>query len=166
VTLEMQRTKTRPVILVVEDYADSRQMLKLLLEDMAYSVLTAGCGNDALTIARNNHIDLVLTDFSLPDMTGATVVRRFRQLNDNWNYVPAVMLTAFDGYEYRNLAAEAGCDAFMIKPPNFDTLKETIDRLLRYSHTQPQTLQPDIRSQDISLDGNTNVNVEPLPTSL
>ena len=73
----MQRTGTQPAILVVEDYADSRQMLKLLLESMAYRVLTGGAGNDALTIAKTN----------------------------------------------------------------FDTLKEIIERLLRYSHTQPQTLQ-------------------------
>jgi len=50
------------------------------------------------------------------------------------------MLTAFDGLEYRNLAAEAGCDAFIVKPPNFDTLLAIIDRLLRVSQAKRERL--------------------------
>src|SRR5262249_14928298 len=69
----MHRTRTRPIILLVEDYPDSRQMLALLLEGMDYCVLSAANGKEALHAATNNDIDLVLTDFNLPDMTGATV---------------------------------------------------------------------------------------------
>jgi len=136
----MQRTGTRPVVLVVEDYSDSRQMLKLLLEGMDYRVLAAATGKEAVTIAANNDIDLVLTDFNLPDFTGATVVRRLRQLNGHSKHVPIIMLTAFEGYEYRKLATEAGCDAFIVKPPHFDRLKEIIDRLLRNTRTESEIL--------------------------
>jgi len=127
----MQQTRTRPVILLVEDYPDSREMLALLLEGMDYSVLPAANGKEALNAVRNNDIDLVLTDFNLPDMTGPTVVRYIRKLNDRLAHIPIVMLTAFDGDEYRVLAAEAGCNAFLTKPPDFDLLKRTIDRLLQ-----------------------------------
>ena len=127
----MQQTRTRPIILLVEDYPDSRQMLALLLEGMDYRVLPAATGKEALNAARNNDIDLVLTDFNLPDMTGSTVVRYIRKLNDRLAHTPIVMLTAFDGDEYRVLAAEAGCNAFLTKPPDFDLLKRTIDRLLQ-----------------------------------
>ena len=127
----MQQTRTRPIILLVEDYPDSRQMLALLLEGMGYRVLPAAIGREALSAARNNDIDLVLTDFNLPDMTGPTVVRYIRKLNDRLAHIPIVMLTAFDGDEYRVLAAEAGCNAFLTKPPDFDLLKRTIDRLLQ-----------------------------------
>jgi len=126
----MQRTRTRPKILLVEDYADSRQMLTLLLEGMDYCVLPAANGQDALITAANNDIDLVLTDFNLPDMTGPTVARNVRKL-DRLTYIPVVMLTAIDAYEHRSLAAEAGCDAFFIKPPDFEMLKATIERLLQ-----------------------------------
>lgn len=133
---EMLQAETRPTILVVEDYVDTQQMLKLLLEGIGFPVLTADTGNEAVAVAANNHIDLVLIDFSLPDMSGPAVVRRLHQLSGNWTHIPTVMLTAFDGYEYRNLAAEAGCDAYIVKPPNFDTLLGIIDRLLRASQAK------------------------------
>ena len=154
----MQRTGTQPIILIVEDYTDTRQMLKLLLEGLDYRVLTAATGYEGLAAAANNHIDLVLTDFSLPDMTGATLIRRLRQLNDHLKRIPTVVLTAFDGSEYRDLAAQAGCNAFIVKPPDFDTLKITLERLL-----QGRTVE---RFQENSLHGKTNVKVDPLPTSL
>ena len=127
----MQQTRTRPIILLVEDFADSRQMLKLLLESLDYCVLPAANGKEALTAAARNEIDLLLTDFNLPDMTGPTVVRYVRELSNRRVHIPAVMLTASDGYEHRSLAAEAGCDAFLTKPTDFEVLRATIDRLLR-----------------------------------
>jgi CheY-like chemotaxis protein len=127
----MERTRTRPVILLIEDYADSRQMLTLLLEGMDFRVLPVANGKEALTAAANNHIDLVLTDFDLPDMTGPTLVRELRGLSYQLALIPVIVLTAFDGYEYRLLAVEAGCDAFLIKPRDFEVLKKTIDRLLQ-----------------------------------
>jgi len=136
----MLQAGTKRTILVVEDYVDTQQMLKLLLEDMGFNVLTATTGNEALAAAANNHIDLVLTDFNLPDTSGPTVVRRLRQLNARLNHVPTVVLTAFDGFEYRNLAAEAGCDAYVVKPPNYDTLLAIIDRLLRASQAKQEIL--------------------------
>lgn len=132
----MQRTRTRPIILVVEDYADSRQMMKLLLEDLDYTVLTAATGKEAMSTAANNPIDLVLTDFSLPDMTGPSVIRSIRQRS---NRIPAVVLTAMDGYEYRELAYKAGCDAFVVKPVNFEILKGIIDRLLEDTAAIPSS---------------------------
>lgn len=129
--VEMLQTETRPTILVIEDYADTQQMLKFLLEGSGFCVLTAMTGNEALAAARNNNIDLILTDFSLPDMSGPGVVRRLREMNVRLKDVPTIVLTAFDGYQYRNLAAEAGCDAFIVKPPNFDTVLGLINRLLQ-----------------------------------
>lgn len=124
-------------ILVVEDYADTQEMLKLLLEGAGFNVLTAQTGRDALAAAGNTQIDLVLTDFDLPDASGPTLVR---QLNARLKHVPTIMLTAYDGFEYRNQAAEAGCDAYVVKPPNFDTLLAIIDRLLLVNQAKRKML--------------------------
>ena len=134
--LVMQQTRTRPIILLVEDYADSRQILTLLLESLDYRVLPAANGREALRAAAQNEIDLLLTDFNLPDMTGPTIVRYVRELGNRFAHIPAVMLTASDSYEYRSLAAEAGCDAFLSKPADFEVLRATIDRLLPVNQRQ------------------------------
>ena len=153
----MQRTRTRPTILIVEDYADSRQMLKLLLEELGYTVLTAASGKEALAIAAENHIDLILIDYGLPDMTGPTVIRSLRRLRYQLAQVPIVMLTAFDGTHYRRLANEAGCDAYLVKPPDFEELRSTLERV--------QHVENNLQFQNASA-GSTNVKVEPLPSSL
>ncbi|HEV8133775.1 MAG TPA: response regulator [Pyrinomonadaceae bacterium] len=127
----MQLARTQPTILIVEDYLDTRYMLKLLLESLNYAVLTAANGKTALAIAAKNHIDLVVTDFNLPDITGAALIRRLRRMNEDLKRVPIVMLTALDADEYRHLAAEAGCNEFIVKPVDFDTLEGVLDRLVR-----------------------------------
>ena len=119
------------MILIVEDYLDTRYMLKLLLESLNYAVLTAANGETAMAIAAKNHIDLVVTDFNLPDITGAALIRRLRRMNEDLKRVPIVMLTALDADEYRHLAAEAGCNEFIVKPVDFDTLEGVLDRLVR-----------------------------------
>ena len=126
----MQRTRTQPIILVVEDYADTRQMLKLLLEGLNYAVLTAASGEEAVSVAANNHVDLILTDFGLPDMTGLTMLRHIRRLANQSGSIPVVVLTAFDGSRYRELAEQAGVSAFLVKPPDFEFLKRTVSRLI------------------------------------
>lgn len=105
-------------------------MLKLLLEGLNYGVLTATNGEEALSVAANNHIDLILTDFGLPDMTGLTMVRYLRRLGKHAGRIPVVVLTAFDGSQYRELAEQAGVSAFLVKPPDFEFLKRTIHRLI------------------------------------
>ena len=115
-------------------------MLKLILEGLDYRVLTAADGKDALAAAANNDVDLIVTDFDLPDMIGPTLVRKLRQLSNRSARVPIVVLTAYDGYEYRELAAEAGCDAFLTKPPDFELLKRTLDRLLQETETRKNGL--------------------------
>ena len=166
----MQRTRTRPIILLVEDYEDSRQMLTLLLQDMDYGVLPAANGKEALAAVENNDIDLVLTDFNLPDMTGPAVVRGVRQRSERLAHIPCIMLTAFDGDEHRALAAEAGCEVFLNKPPDFDLLKATMDRLLEVKGRSKQIAraraQGERNPQVNCLRGSRNEKVDPCPTSL
>jgi two-component system response regulator HydG len=106
-------------------------MLQPLLEGLEYCVIPAANGTEALLAAEHNHIDLILTDFSLPDMTGLTVVRDVRQLGNPFAPIPVIMLTAFDGFEYSEVAVKPDCDAFFTKPVDFEILETTIERLLQ-----------------------------------
>ena len=115
-------------------------MLKLLLESIGYSAFTAATGKEALVVVLNNDLDLILTDFNLPDMTGPAVIRYVRQIRNGLPHIPVVILTAVDAYEYHELAAEVGCDAFLSKPADFDILEGTLDRLLRESRARKNTV--------------------------
>lgn len=121
----------KPIILVIEDYGDSLEMLQLLLERLGYAVLPAANGDEALAIAASNQVDLILTDLGLPGMDGITVVRRMRKLNDRLKQVPIIMLTAFDGDEHSQAALSAGCTDFLVKPLDVDKLHTMVERLLR-----------------------------------
>ena len=124
------RRARKPIILVIEDNGDSREMMKLLLEDLGYRVLAAANGHEALALAASNHLDLILTDLGLPDMDGIRVVRSLRILNTRLRHVPIIMLTALEGDEYYYPALRAGCADFLTKPTDFETLQTMIENLL------------------------------------
>jgi CheY-like chemotaxis protein len=132
------RCARKPVILVIEDYGDSREMMKLLLEDLGYRVFAAANGHGALALAASNHLDLILTDFGLPDMDGIRVVRSLRKLNTRLRHVPIIMLTALEGDEYYYSSLRAGCTAFLTKPTDFETLQAMIENLLHENFEQTE----------------------------
>ncbi|HEX7294939.1 MAG TPA: response regulator [Pyrinomonadaceae bacterium] len=120
-------------ILVVEDYTDSREMIRLLLEGLSYRVLEARNGMEALDLALTETPDLVLTDFNLPDIDGTTLIKRLRKVSDKMSRIPVIMLTAHDRGRVYELAMAAGCTAFFTKPVNFLVLEQTINTLLAES---------------------------------
>jgi two-component system cell cycle response regulator DivK len=119
----------KQTILLVEDYADSREMLKLFLENLNYLVLEAQDGARALELAATHPPDLILTDFGLPDMDGIELIRQLRGLDEHSNLVPIIMLTAYDRERYCQPALAAGCTAFFSKPIDSERLQSTISRL-------------------------------------
>ena len=117
-------------ILLVEDYKDSREMTRFLLEGVGYRILEARNGKEALDLASTETPDLVLTDFNLPDIDGTTLVKHLRKLGDKMSRVPVIMLTAHDRGELYELAMAAGCTAFFTKPVSFEVLEKTLNTLL------------------------------------
>lgn len=106
-------------------------MLKLVLETFGYEAIAAANGNEALSLAASNTVDLILTDLGLPDMDGIAVVRRLREISDRFSRIPIIMQTAFERNECYQAAIEAGCTEVIAKPIDFDTLHTLIERLLR-----------------------------------
>ena len=125
------RPAKQPLILVIEDYGDSREMLKLLVAAEGYQVLTAATGEEALELVKHKSVDFILTDFGLPGMDGMAFARRIRKLDGRMRSVPIIMLTALDGNEYNEAALRAGCTDFLTKPVDFERLSSMIERLLK-----------------------------------
>lgn len=116
----------KQTILVVEDYEDSRYMMKIRLEKMGFRVLEATDGYEALDIIKEHQPDLILMDLSLPLMDGLATTRYIKDMKEG---VPIVAVTAHKNY-YGDKAIEAGCDEIIAKPVEINELKATLSHYL------------------------------------
>ena len=108
-------------VLVAEDDADARLLLKTLLGMRGYRVVEARDGQETLDVARETRPDLILMDLQLPRLNGFAVSRFVRQ-TDGLRGVPIIIVSAHDPAKHRNLALAAGCNAYVQKPIDFDSL--------------------------------------------
>lgn len=121
---------TRKIVLVAEDSADTRAVLCRALASWDYRVAEAADGREAVAVARTVCPDLVLMDLNMPVMDGLAATERIRQLRDECGDVAIIAVTAFDTYGMREAALEAGCNAYLLKPLDFDELESVIAGLL------------------------------------
>ena len=119
----------RPMILVAEDSADSREMMQLLLETKGYQVIAAVDGMHAVEVALSSRPDLVLLDLELPRLDGLSVTRELR-LHPTLTDVPIIILSGHDPSRFRKEALDAGCDDYLLKPINFDRLEELLGQMI------------------------------------
>ena len=117
-------------VLVVEDYEDTREFMKLLLESYGYQVVEAADGIEAVDRAKQQHPDLILMDISLPFVDGLTATRTIRQFAFKKDAnVPIIAVTAF-GKTYYDRAIAAGCNDLIDKPIDFDMLEPILHQYL------------------------------------
>lgn len=121
--------REKQLILVVEDFEDSRFMLRRLLEMAGHTVIEATDGEQAVAVALSKHPDLILMDLSLPKLDGLAATRRIRE-NEDFRDVPIVAVSAHDGAESRAAALAAGCNEYVTKPIDFDQLNSLLNRFL------------------------------------
>ena len=98
-------------VLVVEDYEDAREFMKLSLEMMGYSVIEAEDGLAAIEMVKRFHPDLILMDVSLPMVDGLTTTRFIRGFAESKD-TPIIAVTSF-GNEYLREAKKAGCNTLV-----------------------------------------------------
>jgi two-component system cell cycle response regulator DivK len=124
--MDMRR---KELFLVVEDFEDSRFMMRRLLEMAGYSVVEATDGEEAVKLAVQRHPTLILMDLSLPKLDGLSATRKIRE-QKGAQKIPIVAVSAHEGPESRAEALAAGCDEYMTKPIDFDRLNAVLDRFL------------------------------------
>jgi CheY-like chemotaxis protein len=118
-------------LLVVEDHADSRAVLRQLLSSLGATVDEAGDGREALDVLSTprRRPDLILCDLRMPRMDGFALAQRLRR-DLRWRRVPLVAVTALTTPGDYDRTLEAGFSAHIEKPINLDLLLSTIRRLL------------------------------------
>jgi CheY-like chemotaxis protein len=117
-------------VLVVDDSADTRAVLRRTLASYGYRVVEAGDGSEAVEVAVSECPDLILMDLNMPVMDGLAATERIRELRDRCGNVPVVAVTAFDTYGMREAAINAGCNAYLLKPLALDELESVVAGLL------------------------------------
>jgi CheY-like chemotaxis protein len=105
------------VVLVVDDERAARDIAGELLATAGYGVMYAANGVEAIAVATQHKIDLVVMDMMMPVMDGATAIRRLKS-DATTARTPILALTGDPGSVMRQEAMDAGCDTFLLKPLN------------------------------------------------
>jgi DNA-binding response OmpR family regulator len=146
-------------ILIAEDEAPLRSLVRMSLEAIGHQVTTVGDGEEALKAFAAEPFDLVILDIMMPRVDGFDVCREIRTRSD----VPIIMLTALGGTDDMVKGFELGADDYIAKPFSFKEVQARIHAILRrnqwiHERKVPRLLQSgrvmlDVEAQQASVDG-------------
>lgn len=114
--------------LVVDDVSDVTEMLSVLMTHAGYTVSTACCAQDAISLARENHFDVVISDIGMPEMNGYELAQALRSLS-GYETVPMVAVTGYNMFDDRNRSLSAGFTEHTTKPIDPRAFLELIEQL-------------------------------------
>jgi two-component system, cell cycle response regulator DivK len=120
---------TKGTILYVEDNSDNRKLVRRVLEVEGYVVVEAKDALQAMECLEDRSIDLALMDINMPDMDGYTLTAKIKAMPRFAN-LPIVAVTANVMRGDRERSLQAGCDGYIQKPIDIDTLSQQIERFL------------------------------------
>ena len=139
-------------ILVVDDDESLRRVTQVQLEEEGYVVMTAASGEEARTQLASHVQDLVLTDLSMPGMSGVDLLKHVRA---NYQDTAVVLVTAFGTVESAIEAMKVGAYDYLTKPVNPDSLRHVVARALDHLtlreevHTLRQVLRQKVGFESI-----------------
>ncbi len=113
-------------VLIVDDEADLRKMMSILLGVHGYQVIEAEDGYEAVEKAVEETPDLIMMDMAMPILDGLGSTRAIRH-HESLDHVPIVAVTSYGDF-YADRAREAGCTDVIRKPINFGQLKPLVER--------------------------------------
>lgn len=122
-------TPTHPTILLVEDYADTRYILKFMLEQQGYKVVEAEDGQQAVDLALREHPDLILMDLNMPVLNGWDAARKLRYYPE-MRELPIIGISAHCQDNWYEEAIGAGFSDCLQKPIVESKLAEALSKFL------------------------------------
>lgn len=117
-------------VLVVDDFDDTRLMLRTWLEKRGFRVVEAEDGFAAISQAETQAPDLIIMDLQMPQLDGLAATRQIRSLK-KMAHVPIVAVSAYGAEQFRELALAAGCDDYVSTPFEPDSLESIIRSLIQ-----------------------------------
>jgi len=136
----------KPRVLVVDDEAPVRRLLRTALGPHGYQVIEAATAEEALATAATSRPDLILLDLGLPDADGTEVIRRIRE----WTQIPIIVLSVRGQEEDKVAALDAGADDYVTKP---FSMGELLARMrVAQRHVVSSTDEPVFRTGNLEVD--------------
>jgi len=114
-------------ILIIEDEKPQRESLGGYFKKKGYRVFLAESGNKALEIIGGTNIDIALTDYKMPDMSGVETLQKIKSLNPA---IDVIIMTAYGSVETAVEAMKIGALTYLLKPVNLDEIDILIDRAI------------------------------------
>lgn len=136
-----QTNNLMPIILIVDDDEDSRQMLQFLLGTWSFRVIEATDGIEAVSVAEKENPDLILMDVKLPNLDGFGAARRIRE-SEKTRDVPIIFLSGCAEEFYKNAGNAAGGNEYLVKPLDFEELEKTLGKYIRRSQASSTEKSP------------------------
>jgi len=118
-------------ILVVDDFAAMRRILKNVFTQIGLTnIIEADDGTTALDVLKENKVDLIVSDWNMPKMSGLDLLKTVRS-NESTKDMPFLMVTASSQKDDVLEAVQAGVSNYIVKPFTADTVKEKLSRIFR-----------------------------------
>ena len=119
-------------VLLVEDNEDSREMMKVMLDQLEFETTAVGSASEALKEFNRFKPDILISDIGMPGEDGYALIRKVRQIPPaQGGLIPAIALTGYASLQDRDLALKAGYQAHFTKPIDIDKLVVLIKDLLK-----------------------------------
>ena len=116
-------------ILVVDDFATMRRIVKNILTQLGFkNIIEADDGTTAMKVLQQEKIDLIISDWNMPKMTGLELLKSVRA-EPSWAQIPFIMVTAEAQQDNIILAVKAKVSQYIVKPFTADTLGEKIQKV-------------------------------------
>ncbi|MBK7631509.1 MAG: sigma-54-dependent Fis family transcriptional regulator [Ignavibacteriales bacterium] len=122
-------------ILIVDDEDAQRSILKGYLEKKGYKIFSASSGTEGIKAVQSNLIDIILSDFKMPDKTGLEVLEEVRKINPEISFV---ILTAYGTIENAVRAMRLGAFDYISKPVDLDELDLMIERIIEHKNLKSE----------------------------
>ena len=119
----------KKTILVIDDFETSAFVLASTLKTHNYDVIKANSGAEALKKLNGQQIDLLITDYNMPNMNGLEFVRKFKALQE-YKKTPIFILSTETGRDVKDRARKIGVTAWIKKPFRVDLLISLMQRIL------------------------------------
>ena len=116
-------------ILYVEDNPDNRSLVRRVLGAEGYTVVDAINAKQAIEKLELGKVDLILMDINMPDMDGYTLTAKIKAMSD-YKKIPIIAVTANVMRGDREKSLEAGCDGYIQKPIDIDTLGQQVEKYI------------------------------------